>query len=37
LAALDVCATLMVGGTLEDRPVVNDREVKASSALASLA
>lgn len=37
LSALDVCATLMVGGTLDDRPMVNDREIKASNALTALA
>jgi 4-hydroxy-3-methylbut-2-en-1-yl diphosphate reductase len=37
LAALDVAATLLVGGTLSDRPTVVDREVLASDALAALA
>ncbi len=36
LAALDVAAALTLGGTLSDRPVVADREVLASDALAAL-
>lgn len=36
LSALDVAATLMVGGTLADRPAVVDRNVLASDALAAL-
>ena len=37
LGALDVIATLAVGGTLSDRPAVVDREVLASDALDALA
>ena len=37
LAALDVVATLTVGGTLSDRPSVSDRDVLASDALDALA
>ncbi len=37
LTALDVAATLLVGGTLSDRPAVVDREVLASDALDALA
>ena len=37
LAALDVVATLAVGGTLSDRPAVVDREVLASETLDALA
>ncbi len=36
LAALDVVATLALGGTLSDRPIVADRDVLASDALAAL-
>ena len=36
LTALDVAATLALGGTLSDRPTVIDREVAASEALAAL-
>ena len=36
LTALDVAATLTVGGTLTDRPAVVDREVLASDALSAL-
>ncbi len=37
LGALDVAATLSLGGTLSDRPAVNDRDVLASDALDALA
>ena len=37
LGALDVVATLAVGGTLSDRPAVVDRQVLASDALDALA
>ncbi len=36
LEALDVAATLVVGGTLEDRPAVVDRETEASDVLGAL-
>jgi 4-hydroxy-3-methylbut-2-enyl diphosphate reductase len=36
LEALDVAATLVVGGTLEDRPTVVDRETEASEVLGAL-
>ncbi len=37
LTALDLAATLTLGGTLTDRPAVDDRRVLASDALAALA
>lgn len=36
LTALDVAATLLLGGTLDDRPALADRDVLASDALAAL-
>ena len=36
LSALDVVATLLVGGTLSDRPAVIDRETQASEVLGAL-
>ena len=36
LAAIDVAATAGFGGTLRDRPAVNDRQLQASDVLASL-
>ena len=36
LAAIDVAATVGFGGTLRERPAVNDRQVQASDVLASL-
>lgn len=36
LAAVDVLATLSVGGSVPDRPPVNDRELSASTVLAEL-
>lgn len=36
-AAVEVAATTMLGGSLEARPAVNDRALKASSVLAALA
>jgi 4-hydroxy-3-methylbut-2-enyl diphosphate reductase len=37
IAAIDVAATVTLGGSLSDRPVVNDRLVEASTVLADLA
>ena len=36
LTALDVAATLLLGGTLDDRPALADREILASDALTAL-
>ena len=37
LTSIDVVATLGFGGTLRDRPAVNDRQLHASDVLAALA
>jgi 4-hydroxy-3-methylbut-2-enyl diphosphate reductase len=36
LSAIDVAATVGFGGTLRDRPTVNDRQIQASDVLAAL-